>query len=304
MRALLLLPLMGAAGCLFAVNTSVWRVPPHTAGTHWPGPSGREKQGAAEDLPRLVRQLASLLAAGRTGSTLWGALAHVVAVEADSAARARGGNGRNAWSGGRSQATPARTQLRGIGPPQPAGATLLLVMAVQRASALGLPAGASIRDACASAPVKASGHQTARGAALTAGQHKMWLELAACFEVGEASGAAVAGVLNRLAASIEAEQDAAAQRETALAGPRATVRLLSWLPFIGLGLGMVMGVDPVGALLGGPLGWVVLAIGVTFALAGWAWSTRMISSAAVPDSNRRIRTANRTVATPHPERRP
>ncbi|MEO6531813.1 MAG: hypothetical protein ABI563_17520 [Specibacter sp.] len=177
-------------------------------------------------------------------------------------------------------------------------------MAVQRASALGLPAAASIRDACAAAPVKARGHPTALGAALTAGQHKMWLELAACFEVGEASGAAVAGVLNRLAASIEAEQDAAALRETALAGPRATVRLLSWLPFIGLGLGMAMGVDPVGVLLAGPLGWAVLAVGVTFALAGWAWSTRIISSAAVPASRRRTRTANRTVTTPHPERRP
>ncbi len=304
MRALLLLPLLCAAGCLCAVNTSVWRAPPQTAGTRWPDRPGRDKQAPAEDLPRLVRQLASLLAAGRTGPTLWGALAHVVAVEADSAAKARGGSRWNAWSRGRSQATPARPQLRGVGPPQPADATLLLVMAVQRASALGLPAAASIRDACAAAPVKARGHPTALGAALTAGQHKMWLELAACFEVGEASGAAVAGVLNRLAASIEAEQDAAALRETALAGPRATVRLLSWLPFIGLGLGMAMGVDPVGVLLAGPLGWAVLAVGVTFALAGWAWSTRIISSAAVPASRRRTRTANRTVTTPHPERRP
>ncbi|MHA7306527.1 type II secretion system F family protein [Arthrobacter sp. TMN-49] len=131
----------------------------------------------------------------------------------------------------------------------------------------------------------------------------MWLELAACFEVCEASGAAVVGVLNRLAASIEAEQDAVALRETALAGPRATVRLLSWLPLIGLGLGIAMGVDPIGALLGGPLGWAVLATGVTFTLAGWAWSTKMIATAAAPAAARRTRIADTTATTPHAQRR-
>jgi tight adherence protein B len=110
----------------------------------------------------------------------------------------------------------------------------------------------------------------------------MWLDVAACFEVCEASGAAVGAVLERLANTIEADQDAAALRETALAGPRATVRLLSWLPFIGLGLGMVMGVDPLTALLGGPVGWTVMAAGAGFAIAGWAWSARMIAAAARP----------------------
>lgn len=303
MRVLLLPLLLCAACCLFAANTSEWRVPQHGFRISWPVPPGRGKQTPAEDLPRTVRQVAALLAAGRTGPALWGALAHVLAVEAEGETRALGGKGRDSWSSGRSQGAQPPPQLRDNDPPQPAGATLLLILAVQRASALGLPAAASIRDACAAVPVKARRPSTARDPALTGGQHKMWLEVAACFEVGEASGAAMAGVLNRLAASIEAEQDAAAMRETALAGPRATVRLLSWLPFVGLGLGMAMGVDPVGALLGSVVGWAVLAIGVAFALAGWAWSIRMISAAAAPVATRKSCSTNRSVGTPHPEGR-
>ncbi|MFQ4150117.1 hypothetical protein AAGW05_15745 [Arthrobacter sp. LAPM80] len=110
----------------------------------------------------------------------------------------------------------------------------------------------------------------------------MWLDVAACFEVCEDSGASVAGVLERLADTIEADQDAAALRETALAGPRATMRLLSWLPFIGLGLGVLMGVDPLAVLFGHPMGWAVLGAGVGFAVVGRIWSARMIADAARP----------------------
>ncbi|MHA7268533.1 type II secretion system F family protein [Arthrobacter sp. HLT1-20] len=249
----------------------------------------------------MVRQLASLLAAGRTGPALWGALGHVLAVEADSATGVQGDRRENLWPAGRSQAPSELPQLRINGPPRAADATILLVLAVQRASALGLPASASIREACAAALVHGPGNTTVRGAALTVRQHGTWLELAACFEVCEVSGAAMAAVLNRLAAAIEAEQDAAALRETALAGPRATVRLLSWLPFIGLGLGTTMGVDPIGALLGGPLGWAVMAAGVACALAGWAWSRKMISDAAAPPSFPRIPSGGKTAGTQFPE---
>lgn len=297
-----MLVLLCAAGILLTLDTSAWRKPPVVGRTRQI-PRIRNKHAPPEDLPRLVRQLASLLAAGRTGPVLWGALGHVLTVGADGATSERGGSGRNLWSTGPSQAPPTLSQLRINGPPQPADATILLVLAVQRASTLGLPASASIREACTAALANERGHPTARGAALTAEQHRTWLELAACFEVCEASGAGVTGVLNRLAAAIEAEQDAAALRETALAGPRATVRLLSWLPFIGLGLGMSMGVDPLGALLGGPIGWTVLAVGVTFALAGWAWSSKMIATAAAPPTARRIRTANITGGSQHRIRR-
>ena len=83
---------------------------------------------------------------------------------------------------------------------------------------------------------------------------RVWGELAACFDTAEASGCPLADVLARFAAHLEAEDDAEAARQTALAGPRATVRLLTWLPLSGLGLGLLLGVDPVGDAAGNAVG--------------------------------------------------
>lgn len=281
MNAGALLALICAAFCLFAVNDSrSWAGSrSYTRRRHriWT----RGSVQSAESLPRMVRQLASLLAAGRSGPALWGAMAHVLGAE-----QYRFDDGAKVLRRV-SAANPVRLpqQIPGSGPsPRPAveaNATLLLVLAVQRASTMGLPTATAIRNACAA--------DFEHGRRITHGldarrtqQRRTWLDIAACFEVCETSGAPVAAVLERLACSIDADHDAAALRETALAGPRATARLLSWLPFIGLGLGMVMGVDPLAALLGSPLGWMVLTVGVGFTVVGKLWSAKMIGDAARP----------------------
>lgn len=231
-------------------------LPPRGATSH----SRRETE--AESLPRVVRQLAALLAAGRTGPELWGVLAHVIAGELHNTRMAR-----RWFVAGKAEAEDAGNT-----------ATVTLLLGVQRASVLGLSSAAAIRNACAPDISK----ERRRFPGLSAGQRQMWLEIAACLEVCEASGAPVGAVLNRLAATMEADFDAAALRETALAGPRATVRLLGWLPFIGLGLGMAMGVDPLAVLFGSPVGWTVLAAGIAFTVAGRMWSAALIAQAARP----------------------
>lgn len=293
MNALLVLALSSAACWLFAGGRSPWRTPPRRPARHGPGAFAGQRPPPQESLPRLVRQLASLLAAGRTGPILWGAMAQVLAAEQR---RAQGAAGAGAGAGARGQAgaegadsartaNTQRQQVAGTGQlTQSASgpdAALLLVLAVQRASAMGLPTASAIRNACGESAGHGGGRRQGSGT-LTPQQRRTWLDVAACFEVCEVSGAPVAAVLDRLAAAIEADHDAAALRETALAGPRATVRLLTWLPFVGLGLGMVMGVDPLEALFGSPVGWTVLAAGVGFAVVGRAWSAKMISSAARP----------------------
>jgi tight adherence protein B len=109
---------------------------------------------------------------------------------------------------------------------------------------------------------------------------RVWGELAACFDTAEASGCPLAEILARFAAHLEAEDDAEAARRTALAGPRATVRLLTWLPASGLGLGLLLGVDPVATLLGNPWGLVALAAGVVLTAAGRLWSAGLVRAAA------------------------
>ena len=106
------------------------------------------------------------------------------------------------------------------------------------------------------------------------------MELAACVAVSERSGAALAGVLGRYAAQLESGLDSEAARETAMAGPQATVRLLTWLPAGGLGLGYVLGGDPLGVLLGSPWGWVAGAAGVALSLIGRFWSRTLVRQAA------------------------
>lgn len=106
-----------------------------------------------------------------------------------------------------------------------------------------------------------------------------WLCLAACLETAERSGAPLAGILARYAAQLEAESDAEALRATALAGPRATVRILTWLPVLGLGLATALGLDPVGVLLGGPVGWAALTSGLLLMGAARWWSRALLRSA-------------------------
>ena len=146
-----------------------------------------------------------------------------------------------------------------------AGSTAVLA-AARSASLLGSSAAAAIRAA---------------SSALSAGsrEQRIWGELADCLDVAESSGCPLADILSRFAAHLEAEDDAEAARQTALAGPRATVRLLSWLPLFGLGLGTVLGVDPVGILIGNPFGIAALAAGIVLTIVGRFWSLRLVRAA-------------------------
>jgi tight adherence protein B len=108
----------------------------------------------------------------------------------------------------------------------------------------------------------------------------IWRSVAACIEAAEASGSALADVLERLAAQLEADADAVAARAVALAGPRATAKVLSVLPVAGLGLGMLMGADPFGLLLSTPLGAMCLGLGAALTVAGRWWSDRLVRSAS------------------------
>lgn len=108
----------------------------------------------------------------------------------------------------------------------------------------------------------------------------LWQDLAACLEVAERSGAPLAAVLARYAVQRESRLDSDAARDTALAGPRATVRLLSWLPLFGLAVGYLIGVDPLAVLLGSVPGIAALCAGFVLMVAGRIWSSRLVRAAA------------------------
>lgn len=103
--------------------------------------------------------------------------------------------------------------------------------------------------------------------------------LAATWSVTVRTGAPAAEVLERFAAALRADLDVSAARDTALAAPRATARVLTALPVAGLGLGAALGADPVGVLTGTGVGRAAGALGAACAVTGWWWTRRLLSAA-------------------------
>lgn len=217
----------------------------------------RWRRTRVEALPLtvLVQQLAALLRGGRSASRLWEELWMVH------------GEGDRGIGSGESEVPKARA--RGSGLPRLSSGSLRVVAAARAASMMGASVAEAIRTSAAQDLMR--GNQVER---------RIWGELAACLDVAEASGCPLADVLTRFASQLEAEDDADDARQTALAGPKATVRLLTWLPVFGLGLGMVLGVDPLGILLVNGVGLAALVAGIVLTVAGRIWSSRLVHAAA------------------------
>lgn len=223
-------------------------------------PGWRRRTTPAVSMILLVQQMAALLKGGRTPARLWDEL----------------------WilHGGSPAGSPPGDGSRGKYPVLAPG-TVRMLAAARAAAMRGSPVAAAIRSAGAAV---SGGPGVWRNWDSRAGEdlceRRVWFQLAACFDIAEASGCPLAEVLTRFAAQLEAEDDAEAARQTALAGPRATVRLLTWLPFLGLALGVLLGVDPVRVLLGSPFGMAALAAGGALTAAGRIWSARLVRAAA------------------------
>ena len=102
--------------------------------------------------------------------------------------------------------------------------------------------------------------------------------LAACWQVGERSGAGLAAAVGRLAASARSAEEARSTLEGQLAVPRATARMLAGLPAVGIGFGLLLGADPVGWLTGTPAGRLCLAAGVAMVAVGLWWTARIAAA--------------------------
>ena len=106
-------------------------------------------------------------------------------------------------------------------------------------------------------------------------------DLQLSLRMSESAGAPLATSLERAAEHAEERIDALLGRQSALAAPRATGRILSWLPLLGLGLGVLMGSDPVGVLTGSILGVLTGLRGLGLAFAGRRWTAALVHRAEV-----------------------
>lgn len=106
------------------------------------------------------------------------------------------------------------------------------------------------------------------------------LALAAAWAVASESGAPLSEALRAFAELLRGLLDAERQATVALAGPRATARLVVIMPLVGLGFGALLGQDTIGVLVTTPIGWVCLGLGLGLLLAALAWNRRLLRGAA------------------------
>jgi tight adherence protein B len=99
----------------------------------------------------------------------------------------------------------------------------------------------------------------------------------ACWNVAATHGAGLGDSLDRLVRQDRRAEEVRRQLDAHLAAPRATARMLALLPALGLALGIAVGGDPIGWLLGTPLGWACLVVGMGLTVLGLAWAGRIVA---------------------------
>lgn len=93
-------------------------------------------------------------------------------------------------------------------------------------------------------------------------------------------GIPVADILTTVANSIDEAHQAANQRQTAVAGPRASARILMVLPLMGIALGLLLGANPLRVFTDGAWGTLAGVTGLALTVTGWVTSSRLIRIAS------------------------
>jgi tight adherence protein B len=106
------------------------------------------------------------------------------------------------------------------------------------------------------------------------------LPLVVALDVCHRTGAPAGEVLDGLAAALRAQDAAAHETAIALAAPRATVRVMTALPAVGLGMAALLGADVVHVLVGTATGRGCLALGGGLWALGHWWIRRLVAAAS------------------------
>jgi tight adherence protein B len=99
--------------------------------------------------------------------------------------------------------------------------------------------------------------------------------LARAWQVAVTTGAPLGPSLETVAAALRADEEVDRLVAGELAAPRLTGLLLALLPLGGVGLGYLIGGDPIGFLTGTPWGWGCLLTGCLLACAGVLWTEHL-----------------------------
>jgi tight adherence protein B len=100
--------------------------------------------------------------------------------------------------------------------------------------------------------------------------------LSAVWSVAVAAGSPLSPALRGAAAALRDRAEVAREVEVALSGPRSTARLVGWLPLVGLGFSLLLGVDVLGVLTGSPIGLGLLGAGGALGVVGRVWTAALV----------------------------
>lgn len=104
-------------------------------------------------------------------------------------------------------------------------------------------------------------------------------DLARAWRLSITTGAELAAALEEVAEALAADQALSLVISSEAAAPRATGKIMAVLPIVGIGLGYMMGGDPVAFLIGTPIGWTCVFLGSFSACAGVVWMEKIADRA-------------------------
>ncbi|KQO62247.1 type II secretion system F family protein [Curtobacterium sp. Leaf261] len=107
----------------------------------------------------------------------------------------------------------------------------------------------------------------------------VWQDVAVLWAVAERTGSPVAPTLDALAAALRERADADRAVEVALAGPRASGRVVLALPVVGVLFGLMWGIESVRFLFASVLGWGCLVLAGGLVLCAGHWTRRLVARA-------------------------
>lgn len=114
------------------------------------------------------------------------------------------------------------------------------------------------------------------GSAFASIDGQAWRVLGVAWNLAEASGAPLASSLERISEALHSIEELGRRREVLLATPRMTVKLVAFLPLAALGVGYLLGFDPLSVFLT-PFGAALLGSGLAMQAAGMMWVRRLIT---------------------------
>ncbi|MGO4445400.1 type II secretion system F family protein [Mycobacterium sp. 2YAF39] len=104
-----------------------------------------------------------------------------------------------------------------------------------------------------------------------------WERLAVCWQLAQTHGLAIGTLMQTAQRDLVERERFSSRVDAGMAGARATAAVLAGLPGVGVGLGQLIGADPLDFLLSAGFGEWLLVIGVLLACTGLLWCDRITS---------------------------